>query len=147
MKLKISVRYSSPEPGVLEIGFYRGETLLHNIFYNIEGFDEDELLELKKEAVAMFSSCFPDVPSKEILKGFDGVDPLMYDLYKKTFNPKGAGNKKGSKRTNEPASRRTIRLSDKHYAIFKKKGGTKRLRELIDNGLFWFYCACLIDKL
>ncbi len=136
MNLKISVKYSNPEPEVLEIGFYRGETLLHNVFYDIEGLNDVELLELKQEAVAMFCSCFPEIPKKLVMKGFDGVDALMYDLYKETFNPRGAGNKKGSIRTQDPAKKRSIRLNDTHYTIFMEKGGSKRLRELIDKGIF-----------
>ncbi len=89
MKLNISVKYSNPEPRILEIGFYRGEVLLHNIFYDIKGLNENVLLELKQEAVAMFCACFPDVPKREILKGFSAVDPLMQKLYNETFNLRG----------------------------------------------------------
>lgn len=95
--MNISVNYSTPEKNVLEIGFYRGKTLLHNVFYNIEGLDKEELLKLKKEAVAKFCACFPDIPLKSVMKGFCEVDPMMQKLYTETFNPKGAGRKTGKK--------------------------------------------------
>lgn len=31
------------------------------------------------------------------MKGFNGVDDKMYQLYKETFNPKGGGRKAGKK--------------------------------------------------
>lgn len=46
--VNITIRYSTPEDDVLEIGFYRGEALLYNVFYNLEGLSEDDLIELKK---------------------------------------------------------------------------------------------------
>lgn len=95
--MKISINYSNPEKNVLEIGFYRGETLLHNVFYDVEGLSEADLIELKKEAVAKFCACFPDIPLKSVMKGFSEVDPLMQKLYSETFNPKGAGRKTGKK--------------------------------------------------
>lgn len=95
--VNIRIRYSTPEYNVLEIGFYRGETLLHNVFYNVEGLSEDELIELKKEACAKFCTVFPEISLKDVMKGFNGVDENMYQLYKETFNPKGAGRKAGKK--------------------------------------------------
>lgn len=95
--VSIRIRYSTSEDNVLKIGFYRGETLLHNVFYNVEGLSEDELIELKKEACAKFCTVFPDISLKDVMKGFNGVDDNMYQLYKETFNPKGAGRKAGKK--------------------------------------------------
>ena len=95
--MQISVKYSNPEVNVLEIGFYRGEVLLHNVFYDIDGLSEEELTNLKKEAFAKFCSVFPEVPAKDILKGFGAVDPIMYELYKQTYNPRGGGRKAGKK--------------------------------------------------
>lgn len=95
--MKISINYSTPEENVLEIGFYRGETLLHNVFYDIGGLSEEDLLELKKEAVAKFCACFPEIPLKSVMKGFGEVDPMMQKMYAETFNPKGAGRKTGKK--------------------------------------------------
>ena len=97
MNLSICIRYSTPEDNILEIGFYRGEALLYNVFYNLEGLSEDELIELKKEACAKFCSVFPEISLKDVMKGFNGVDDKMYQLYKETFNPKGAGRKAGKK--------------------------------------------------
>lgn len=51
MNLSICIRYSTPEDNVLEIGFYRGEALLYNVFYNVEGLSEDDLIKLKKKHV------------------------------------------------------------------------------------------------
>ena len=95
--MKITVIYNSPQPDVLEIDFFRGETLLHNVFYDIEGLDEAELLELKKEAAAKFAAVFPEISKKDIMKGFAAVDPLMQKLYQEAFNPRNAGRKTGVK--------------------------------------------------
>lgn len=95
--MKITVRYNSPEPDVLEIDFFRGETLLHNVFYDIEGLDDNDLFELKKEAIAKFLTVFPEIPKKDIMKGFAAVDPQIEKLYKETFNPRNAGRKAGIK--------------------------------------------------
>lgn len=96
--MKITVQMTNPEAGVLEIGFYRGETLLHNVFYDIEGLPDTELQVLKAEAIAKFGACFPDIPAKDIMQGFAAVDPQMYKLYKETFpqggKRDGAGRKK-----------------------------------------------------
>lgn len=97
MNLSICIRYSTSEDNILEIGFYRGEALLYNVFYNLEGLSEDDLIELKKEACAKFCSVFPEILLKDVMKGFNGVDDKMYQLYKDTFNPKGAGRKAGKK--------------------------------------------------
>lgn len=93
MNLSICIRYSTSEDNILEIGFYRGEALLYNVFYNLEGLSEDDLIELKKEACAKFCSVFPEISLKDVMKGFNGVDDKMYQLYKETFNPKGGGRK------------------------------------------------------
>lgn len=95
--IKINIRYSHPEDDVLEIGFYRGEMLLHNVFCNIEGLSDDDMLEIKHEACAKFCACFPEIPLKDVLKGFESVDTQMYQFYKDTFNPRGAGRKRGKK--------------------------------------------------
>ena len=95
--MRVSVKYTTPDADVLEIGFYRGETLLHNMFYDIEDLNEEDLLELKKEAVAKFCACFPEIPLKSVMKGFSEVDPMMQKMYAETFNPKGAGRKTGKK--------------------------------------------------
>lgn len=100
--MKIAVRYYNSEDNVLEIRFLRGKTLLYNIFYNVAGLSDEELLELKKEAVAKFCTVFPDISKKDVMKGFGAVDQLMYQLYKETFDTRGgarpnAGRKKGVK--------------------------------------------------
>ena len=86
--MKIFVRYNTPENGILEIGFYRNETLLHNVFYDIEGLSEDEVFELKKEAMAKFGAVFPEISKKDIMKGFAGVDKKIEKLYFETFKEK-----------------------------------------------------------
>lgn len=95
--MRIKVQYSEPEANVLEISFYRGEILLHNVFYDISGSNENELIELKKEAISKFGSVFPEIPAKSIMKGFAEVDPLMEELYRQTFNKRNAGRKAGVK--------------------------------------------------
>lgn len=95
--MRVSVKYTTPDVDVLEIGFYRGETLLHNVFYDIEGLDEAELLALKNEAAAKFAAVFPEISKKDIMKGFAAVDPLMQKLYQEAFNPRNAGRKTGVK--------------------------------------------------
>lgn len=95
--MKIEIRYNHPEEDILEIDFYRGETLLHNVFYDIEGLNEDELRELKLEAIAKFSTVFPNIAKKDIMKGFSAVDKQIEKLYQETFNPRNAGRKKGVK--------------------------------------------------
>ena len=83
--MEIKVKYTEPEKNVLEIGFYRGNILLHNIFYDIDGLDEQELNLLKKEAIAKFFSVFPEISASDIMKGFEAVDPQIYKLYEETY--------------------------------------------------------------
>ena len=95
--MKITVKYNCSEINILEIDFYRGKTLIHNVFYDIEGLDENELVNLKMEAIAKFLTVFPEIPKKDIMKGFAAVDPQIEKLYKETFNPRNAGRKTGVK--------------------------------------------------
>ncbi len=100
--MKITIEYNYPEEDVLEIDFYRGKTLLHNIFYDINGLNNNELFELKKEAVAKFCTVFPEISAKDVMKGFSAVDEKMHNLYKETFDLRGgaregSGRKKGIK--------------------------------------------------
>ncbi len=97
MEMKILIKYTNPEDDVLEIGFYRGNTMIYNVFCGISGLNEEELTELKKEAITKFCACFPDISLKEVMKGFSAVDPIMERLYIETFNPKRAGRKQGKK--------------------------------------------------
>lgn len=100
MKLRIKVEFNHIDDDgdkVLEIRFLRGETLLHNVFYDVNGLSDDTIVELKHEAIAKFCELFPEISAKDIMKGFDGVDEKMYQLYRETFNPRGAGRKKGKK--------------------------------------------------
>lgn len=106
--MKIKIRYKSPETDVMEIQFLRGETLLHNVFYDIEGLNNKELDALKQEAVAKFLTIFPEITKEEIMRGFSAVDKRMYQLYKETFggHTRGGlrpncGRKKGVKSKNE----------------------------------------------
>lgn len=107
--IKIKIEYNSPEPDAFEIRFLRGNNLIHNVSYNISGLNEDEILELKKEAVAEFCTVFPDVPLKAVLQGFNAVDPLMYEYYRQVFpnggKRTGAGRPKGAKSSNSHPER------------------------------------------
>ncbi len=89
-EVKIKIEYNEFEEDgekVLEIRFLRGgaDNLIHNVFYNIEGLSDQEITELKKEAVAKFSSVFPELSFEEIMKGFDACDPKLRKMYKETF--------------------------------------------------------------
>lgn len=100
--MKINIECNEPETNVLEICFYRGRTLLHNVFYDIEGLNDEEILALKRESVAKFCSVFPEISAKDVMKGFGAVDEKMYKLYKETFDNRGgartnAGRKPGVK--------------------------------------------------
>lgn len=121
--MKITVIYNSPQPDVLEIDFFRGETLLHNVFYDIEGLDEAELLELKKEAAAKFAAVFPEISKKDIMKGFAAVDPLMQKLYQEAFNPRNAGRKTGVKigKIKPETVSFHRRVTPKEYKFLEKK--------------------------
>ena len=87
---QISIRieyniFEEDDEKLLEIRFLRGNVLLHNVFYIIDGLSEDELDELKVEAVAKFMSVFPEISFEDIMKGFDEVDSKIQQLYKETF--------------------------------------------------------------
>lgn len=102
MKINIVYNTNNEEPEILEIQFLRGNTLLHNVFYDISDLNPQEVSALKVEAIAKFCSCFPEIPKRDVIKGFSSVDPQMYNLYKKTFETRGgarinAGRKKGKK--------------------------------------------------
>ena len=87
-QISIRIEYNTFEEDdekILEIRFLRGNVLLHNVFYIIDGLSEDELDELKVEAVAKFMSVFPEISFEDIMKGFDGVDSKIQQLYKETF--------------------------------------------------------------
>lgn len=87
-QISIRIEYNTFEEDdeqILEIRFLRGNVLLHNVFYIIDGLSEDELDELKVEAVAKFLSVFPEISFEDIMKGFDGVDSKIQQLYKETF--------------------------------------------------------------
>ena len=138
--MKISVKYNTPENGVLEIGFYRNETLLHNVFYDIEGLDEDEIFELKKEAIAKFGVVFPEISNKDIMKGFAGVDKKIEKLYFETFekNEDIKMNKRGRKELpeEEKGKNRTIKMNDWEYEQFRKNGSAATLKNMIRLKLF-----------
>lgn len=93
----INIKYSYSNDDILTIKFYNDNKFIHQELCNVEGLSEDELIELKKEACAKFCSVFPDISLKDVMKGFNGADEKMYQLYKETFNPKGAGRKAGKK--------------------------------------------------
>lgn len=97
--MKITVKYNYPEDNVLEIQFLRGKILLHNIFYDVTELTEDEIFELKKEAIAKFGAIFPEISAKEIMKGFSAVDPLMQKLYKQTFETRGGARPNSGRKT------------------------------------------------
>ena len=87
-QISIRIEYNTFEEDdeqILEIRFLRGNVLLHNVFYIIDGLSEDELDELKVEAVAKFLSVFPEISFEDIMKGFDGVDSKIQQLYKEAF--------------------------------------------------------------
>ena len=122
--IKIKIEYNMPEADVLEIRFIRGRNMIHNVFYDISGLADAEVLELKKEAVAKFCAVFPDVPLKSVLQGFKAVDPLMQEYYKQTFphggwrgggRPKGAKGTKKTKKTE--ALNQRITLEEKEILI------------------------------
>lgn len=96
--MKIHVDMNNSEEGVLEIDFFRGKTLLHNVFYDIEGLSDEDIYNLKREAVAKFCAVFPGIPLKDVMRGFSAVDNQMEKLYKQTFPcggvRAGAGRKK-----------------------------------------------------
>lgn len=121
MKLNIKIKYSNPKDNVLEMGFYKGEKLLHNVFLDVSGLSDDELLELKKESCAKFITCFPEISLKEVMKGFKNVDESMYQLYKETYNPKGAGRKVGTKKA----------VTKKMYSFRLSKEEETAVRELL----------------
>ncbi len=53
-QISIRIEYNTFEEDdekILEIRFLRGNVLLHNVFYNIDGLSEDEQDKLKAEAV------------------------------------------------------------------------------------------------
>lgn len=138
--MKISVRYNTPENGILEIGFYRNETLLHNVFYDIEGLDEDEIFELKKEAIAKFGAVFPEISNKDIMKGFAGVDEKIEKLYFEAFekNEDIKMNKRGRKELpeDERGKNRSIKMNNWEYEQFLKNGGAATLKSMIKLKLF-----------
>lgn len=138
--MKISVRYNTLENGILEIGFYRNETLLHNVFYDIEGLNEDEIFELKKEAIAKFGAVFPEISKKDIMKGFAGVDEKIEKLYFETFekNEEIKMNKRGRKELPEveKGKNRTIKMNAWEYEQFLKNGGAATLKSMIKLKLF-----------
>ena len=87
-QIPIRIEYNTFEEDdekILEIRFLRGNVLLHNVFYNIDGLSEDEQDKLKVEAVAKLMSVFPEISFEDIMKGFDGVDSKIQQLYKETF--------------------------------------------------------------
>lgn len=86
--LKVKIEYNEfteDDETILEIRFLRGNTLLHNVFYNIDDLDPDEITELKQEAVAKFCSVFPELSLEDIMQGFNACDEKIQDLYKETF--------------------------------------------------------------
>ena len=88
VQIPIRIEYNNfmeDDEHLLEIRFLRGNTLLHNVFYNIDGLSEKEIEELKIEAVAKFLSVFPEISLEDIMKGFDGVDSKIQQMYKETF--------------------------------------------------------------
>lgn len=138
--MKIFVRYNTPEIGILKIGFYRNETLLHNVFYDIEGLSEDEIFELKKEAIAKFGAVFPEISKKDIMKGFAGVDKKIEKLYFETFekNEDIKMNKRGRKELpeEEKGKNRTIKMNDWEYKQFRDNGSAATLKNMIRLKLF-----------
>lgn len=138
--MKISVKYNTPENGILEIGFYRNETLLHNVFYDIEGLDEGEIFELKKEAITKFGAVFPEISKKDIMKGFAGVDKKIEKLYFETFEKKEdiKMNKRGRKELpeEERGKNRSIKMNNWEYEQFRKNGGAATLKSMIKLKLF-----------
>ncbi len=87
-QIKINIEYLEFEEDnerILEIRFLRGQTLIHNVFYTIDGLSKKEIEELKVEAVSKFSAVFPEISFEDILKGFDTCDQKIYRLYKETF--------------------------------------------------------------
>ena len=121
--MTIKIEYNVPEADVLEIRFIRGKNIIHNIFYDISGLADTDVLELKKEAVAKFCAVFPDIPLKSVLQGFKAVDPSMTE-YKQTFPHggwRGGGRPKGAKGTKKnektEALNQRITLEEKEILI------------------------------
>lgn len=88
VQIPIRIEYNNfmeDDEHLLEIRFLRGNTLLHNVFYNIDGLSEKDIEELKAEAVAKFVSVFPEISFEDIMKGFDVVDNKIQQMYKETF--------------------------------------------------------------
>ena len=86
--IKINIKYNRFEEygeQIIEVRFLRGETLLHNVFYNIDGLSENEIDELKVEAVAKFSAVFPELSFEDIMRGFDITDTKIQQLYLENF--------------------------------------------------------------
>lgn len=87
-KIKINIEYiefQEDDEHILEIRFLRGKTMLHNVFYTIDGLEGNELEELKVEAVAKFFTVFPEISFEDIMKGFDACNPKICKLYEETF--------------------------------------------------------------
>lgn len=87
-KIKIRIEYNKfteDDENILEIKFLRGNTLLHNVFYNIDNLTKNELFELESEAIAKFLSVFPEISFEDIMKGYDEVNDKVEKLYKETF--------------------------------------------------------------
>ena len=120
--MAIKIEYDMREEDALEIRFIRGRNMIHNVFYNISGLADADVLELKKEAAAKFCAVFPDVPLKSVLQGFKAVDPLMQEYYKQMFPNggwRGGGRPKGTLRSNKKA-RFTKAISEEEKIYLEK---------------------------
>ena len=116
--IKIKIEYKKIDDKSLEIRFLRGNKLIHNVFYDVSGLNEDEILELKKETAHKFCAMFPDIPLKAVLQGFKAVDPLMREYYRQMF-PHG-GSRGGGRPAGNPHPERNIYFYKKVTANEKK---------------------------
>jgi hypothetical protein len=138
MKIKAKV-LTKTEDGetILEVRFLRGETLLHNVFYLIDGLSKEELIDLKKEALSKFATVFPEISAKDIMLGFEACEPKIQALYEHYFSGRGghrknSGRPKGSKKPEaEKVKPRKISLTDDEYRAFLNSGGARWLRPIL----------------
>lgn len=70
MQIKMTSRiFIEDDEQIIEFIFKRGDIVVWNVFYNIDGLSEDDLRDLQIEVMAKFLAAMPEVSAEDILAG------------------------------------------------------------------------------